>query len=67
MIEDFSLYLTGRVVKDSKGNVPYSILPGGRKSYIININRGNKNGEWVRYADEQYYLDISVTPLITKK
>ncbi len=37
----------------------YSMLPGGRSSYVINLNRGCKyNG----YTDEQYYLDISFTP-----
>lgn len=40
----------------------FSRLPGGRSSYIINLNRGGKfNG----YIDEQYYLDISITPLGT--
>lgn len=39
----------------------YSILPGGRHSYIINLNRG---GYWNQYNDEQWYLDISFTPLI---
>ena len=39
----------------------FSMLPGGRSAYIINLNRGGKfNG----YTDEQYYLDISITPLI---
>lgn len=37
----------------------FSLLPGGRSSYIINLNRGGKfNG----YTDEQWYLDISITP-----
>lgn len=39
----------------------YSLLPGGRHSYVINLNRGGKfNG----YLDAQYYLDISITPLV---
>lgn len=39
----------------------FSTLPGGRSSYVINLNRGGKfNG----YVDEQYYLDISITPLV---
>jgi hypothetical protein len=38
----------------------YSVLGGGRHSYVINLNRGGKfNG----YLDAQYYLDISITPL----
>lgn len=39
----------------------YNVLPGGRSSYVINLNRGGKyNG----YKDEQWYLDISITPLV---
>lgn len=60
MIQDFQEYLTGIKTTNLKHD---GILPGGRKSYIINLNRGDKNGEWMRFADEQYYLDISVTPL----
>ena len=42
----------------------FSILPGGRHSYVINITRGGKyNG----YTDDQYYLDISFTPLVVVK
>lgn len=37
----------------------YSVLPGGRHSYVIQLNRG---GDWNNYTDEQYYLDISITP-----
>lgn len=51
------LYLT------DTNDVPhhFSLLPGGRSSYVIDLNRGGKfNG----YLDEQYYLDISITPLI---
>lgn len=36
-------------------------LPGGRYSYIINLNRGSK---FDGYKDQEYYLDISITPLI---
>jgi len=39
----------------------YSVLGGGRSSYVINLNRGgNFNG----YIDAEYYLDISITPLL---
>ncbi len=42
-------------------NYMHSALPGGRDAYVINLNRGGKfNG----YLDAQYYLDISITPLI---
>ena len=38
----------------------FSILPGKRNSYVINLNRGGKfNG----YVDSEIYLDISFTPL----
>lgn len=41
----------------------YSVLPGGRASYIIDLNRG---GRFNGYFDEQYYIDISITPLVVK-
>lgn len=42
----------------------YSVLQGGRHNYIINLNRG---GKWNNYLDEQWYLDISFTPLPKKQ
>lgn len=71
MIRAFDRYLTGREEfsnDDSDENLySYGLLPGGRSSYVINLNRGNKRGEWFRYfgGDEQYYIDLSITPLIT--
>ena len=62
MIIDFTEYLTG--LKPDK--VHHGTMPGGRSNYIIHLNRGDKKGEWNRFADEEYYLDISVTPLIAK-
>ena len=64
MIKEFQVYLTG--IEETKPNdeVHYTILPGGRHSYTIELNRGNRHGEWVRFEDCQYYLDISVTPFI---
>jgi hypothetical protein len=41
----------------------YSVLPGGRHSFVINLNRG---GRWNQYLDEQWYIDISFTPLPEK-
>lgn len=39
----------------------HSKLPGGRYSYVINLNRcGKYNG----HVDQQIYLDISITPLV---
>lgn len=39
MIQEFEEYLTGRKYEDSI-NYGFSVLPGGRHSYIINLNRG---------------------------
>lgn len=38
----------------------YSVLPGGRHSFVINLNRG---GRWNQYLDEQWYVDVCFTPL----
>lgn len=38
----------------------FSMLPAGRSSYIINLNRG---GLFNGFFDEQMYLDISFTPM----
>lgn len=67
MIKDFQEYLTGIHLTDSKGDVPFTVLPGNRHSYVIDLNRGDKHGEWVRFEDSQYYLDISVIQLNTEK
>ena len=66
MIQDFQEYLTGTIITKPDGRVHYTVLPGGRHSYVIDVNRGDKNGEWHRFSDEQYYMDISVTQLNTK-
>lgn len=64
LLQAFNLYLNG-VTKDVPESSEYSIeescymytlLPGGRSSYIINLNRG---GPYNSYIDEQYYLDNS--------
>lgn len=41
----------------------FGLLPGGRSSYVINMNRECKMVDDV-WVDAQYYLDISITPLI---
>jgi hypothetical protein len=38
----------------------FTMLPAGRSSYIIDLNRG---GKFNNYFDEQMYLDISFTPI----
>ncbi len=63
MIKDFQVYLTGMTEVIPNGQIHYTTLPGGRHAYVICLNRGNKHGEWVRFEDKEYYLDISVTPL----
>jgi hypothetical protein len=60
LLNSFSRYL-GVMTSDDIRWYNYSILPGGRHSYIINLNRG---GIFNGYVDEQYYLDISITPLV---
>jgi len=66
MIKDFQMHLTGMNLVRPNGDVHFTVLPGNRHSYIIDLNRGDKKGEWVRFEDEQYYIDISVTQLNTK-
>ena len=69
MINAFSAYMNGWELGD-KQMFNYSILPGGRKSYVININRGGYqnlgHGLGPYTEDPQYYIDISVTPLPNK-
>jgi len=66
MIKAFDMHLRGTRYSDGNEKTGYmfSVLPGGRKSYVINLNRG---GEWNQYDDKQYYIDISVTPLLKKE
>src|SRR4030043_57561 len=49
MIKEFQEYLSGRTTVMPNGEVRYTTLPGGRHSYIIELNRGDKHGEWVRF------------------
>ena len=54
----------GVFVYDDVSHYMPAMLPGGRQTYVINLNRGGKfNG----YSDEQWYLDISITPLLINK
>lgn len=63
LLDAFSEYLGVPRMRTTDGSVPYdfSTLPGGRSTYLINLNRG---GRYNNYTDEQYYLDISFTPTI---
>lgn len=65
MIKDFQNYLVGKTEVNQKGGVPFTVLPGGRHSFVIDLNRGNRSGEWIRFEDNQWYLDISVVQLPT--
>lgn len=63
LIKSLDIYLRGinGIEEQFPDNYIFSVLPGGRFSYVINLNRG---GPWCNYTDEQWYLDISVTPLV---
>jgi len=41
MIQKFEIYLKG-FHSEQKEHYMFSILPGGRKSYVINLNRGGE-------------------------
>lgn len=66
LIKALDFYLTGKTRTSATGNdskaYMFEKLPGGRSNYVIEMAR---HGEWNNYEkDMQYYLDISVTPLI---
>lgn len=71
MIQALCEAMGGRILQ-TKEEFMYKELPGGRHSYVINLNRGgyakNEHGEIsdpIKYTpDPQYYIDISVTPLV---
>jgi hypothetical protein len=68
MIGEFEEYLTGKKTPlRPNGEIYYSTLPGGRHAYTIDLNRGDKHGEWVRFEDKEYYLDISVVQSLILK
>lgn len=66
LIRELDDYLKGVSYKEGMEERGYmfSVLPGGRRSYVINLYRG---GPWNQYTDEQYYIDISITPLLQTK
>lgn len=61
LISNIDLYVRGiKYAEESfESGYMFSILPGGRSSYVVNINR---SGPYNDYIDQQYYLDISITP-----
>lgn len=56
MIQEFDEFLNGKKV-NGKDHYLFSVLPGNRQSYVINLNRGERH---IQYKDEQWYVDISV-------
>lgn len=70
MVEAMKEYLGGRILSGAGHR-----LPGGRTSYVINLNRGGyKRNEADEIAepleftpDPEYYIDISVTQLANRK
>ena len=62
-VEAFAKYLQGTIeINSVKGELSREMINGaGRRSYIINLDRGGKFNAWL---DREYYLDISVTPKV---
>lgn len=66
LIHAIDMCINGTVITTPEGNdvkaYSFSVLPGGRSAYVININR---SGRWNNYSeDPQYYIDLSITPLV---
>ena len=59
LIKALDLFVSGSHF-ETKEEYLFKVLPGGRKTYVINLNRG---GAWNGYKDHEYYLDITITPL----
>ena len=70
MIQALNKKLTGFTAAEGHEKTIYlsQRLPGGRTSYVINLNRGgfkdgeDENGNPKYVPDPEYYIDISVTP-----
>lgn len=62
MINALYKHLTGLTFVD-KQSAMFSVLPGNRNSYVLNLNRG---GQFNGYVDNQYYVDVSVTQISLK-
>lgn len=62
VLKEFCAYL-GVPYLTNQNDEPchFTVLPGGRSSYVIDLNRG---GKWNKYSDEQWYIDLSFTPLV---
>lgn len=72
MVNEFAEILGGSVLPETEEQrLEFQKLHLGRKNYIININReiimkynGMGKTEIKHYQNPQYYIDISVTPII---
>jgi hypothetical protein len=64
LIHALHKFLTGVIAADGhwKSIYMYSELPGGRHSYVINLNRRQTDKDGNFTDDPQYYVDVSVTP-----
>ena len=61
LIQAFDTYLNGHHMNNPDYYM-YKVLPGGRNTYVINLNRfRDKDG-----VDPQYYIDISITPSLIR-
>jgi hypothetical protein len=62
VIVSFDKYLRGICYAEEsiESGYKYSVLPGGRHSFVIDLNRG---GRWNQYLDEHWYVDVCFTPL----
>lgn len=66
MMRDFQKYLKGMVTVTTEDKIHYNVLPGNRHAYIIELNRGDRHGEWMRFEDEEFYIDISIVQISLK-
>ncbi len=67
LITAFDDYLRGdhHEPETAERHYRHNFLPGGRSSWTIDLNRGGYwNGGFIQ--DGQWYIDISITPLIKK-
>lgn len=72
LLTQLDQYLNGSARYDDpeifESGYMFSVLPGGRSSYVINIYRGgysksmDDKDSWTYTEDPQYYIDISITP-----
>lgn len=67
MLQAFDMCINGTYKTSSNGSIAdayhFSVLPGGRNSYYIDVYRISEVFGW---DDRQYYIDISITPLVIK-